>query len=118
MHLFFVALERSETSNLETSGTACESLCVGLSYASKIIAKLVLVAELFRTLSNGLHKPDRKFAFSGRLKSPDIGNTLCLNPPPIPSTVTVCWRGNHTVFAPHSPQADPYYGRQSEVFSV
>ena len=34
------------TSNLETSDTACESLGLGLSYAPKIIAKLVLVAEL------------------------------------------------------------------------
>ena len=33
-------------SNLETSDTSCEKACVGLSYASKIIAKLVLVAEL------------------------------------------------------------------------
>ena len=31
---------------METSDTACESLGLGLSYASKIIAKLVLVAEL------------------------------------------------------------------------
>ena len=34
------------TLNLETSDTSCESLRLGLSYASKIIAKLVLVAEL------------------------------------------------------------------------